>query len=342
MSVADRLDAGRVAVIAEAGVNHDGRLDLALELVDAAAASGADAVKFQTFSADKVMTAVAPKAAYQKVTTGADETQLEMVRRLELDDAAHRAIVERCARVGIEFMSSAGDVDSLRYLLGLGVETVKVPSGDLRDLPYLRVAGASGRTVLLSTGMGTLAEVEEALAAIVEAGSDRSSVIVLQCVTEYPAPPGSANLRAMVQMRDALGVRVGLSDHTVGDVVSAAAVALGACVIEKHFTLDRTSVGPDHAASLEPADFRRLVESVRTVEEALGDGVKRPADAERANRDIVRKSIVAAHPIRRGRVLQEADLAVKRPAGGIDPMRWDEVVGSTAPRDFDTDEMIEI
>ena len=332
----------RTWIIAEAGVNHDGSLEKALALVDAAAEAGADAVKFQTFTSAALATSEAPKAGYQRETTGEAGTQAEMLARLELDRAAHVALIERCRERGVEFLSSPFDLASVEMLAGLGLRAVKVPSGEITNLPYLRAIGGGGWRVLLSTGMATMVEVAAALAALEAAGARRDGVIVLQCTTAYPAPVEEANLLAMVSMRDELGVAVGYSDHTLGVEASLAAVALGAAVVEKHFTLDRTAAGPDHRASLEPADFARLVAGVRVVESALGDGVKAPSAAEKDNLRVARKSIVAARPIAVGEVYSEENLTVKRPAGGIDPMRWDDVVGRCAPRAFAADEAVEL
>ncbi|MDE3156199.1 MAG: N-acetylneuraminate synthase [Acidobacteriota bacterium] len=329
-------------IVAEAGVNHDGDLVKARRLIDVAASAGADAVKFQTFQADRLVTASAPKAGYQRRTTGAGESQREMLRRLELTPAMHRELMAHCAAAGIMFLSTAFDESSLDLLESLGQERFKIPSGEITNLPYLRHVGRLGRPTLLSTGMADLAEVGEALDVLAAAGTTRELVTVLQCTTEYPAPVDEANLRAMLTMRDRFGVAVGYSDHTPGIEVPLAAVALGACVIEKHFTLDRTTPGPDHRASLEPGELAAMVRAIRTIELALGDGVKRPGPGESTNRAAVRKSIVAQQPILRGEVFSAANITTKRPGTGISPMRWDEIVGRAAPRDFALDELIEL
>jgi N,N'-diacetyllegionaminate synthase len=331
----------RTLVIAEAGVNHDGDLDKALELVDAAAAAGADVVKFQTFKAAALATAAAPRAAYQVRQTGSDDSQLSMLRRLELDAAAHAALVAHCATRGIAFLSTAFDDESLDLLLGLGMPYHKVPSGEITNLPMLRRIGAVGRRVILSTGMATLGEIEAALEALEQAGTPRALVTILHCTTDYPASIDDVNLRALGALATAFGTAVGYSDHTQGIAVATAAVALGATVIEKHLTLDRTALGPDHSASLEPDEFAAMVTAIRTVERALGDGIKRPTAHERANRVPARKSIVAARNLPAGHVLAAGDLAVKRPGGGVSPMRWDEVVGRTTTRAYRADEAIE-
>jgi N-acetylneuraminate synthase len=310
-------------------------------MVDAAAAAGADAVKFQAFTADTLATADAPKAAYQAETTGAAESQRDMLARLELSEDDHRALMARCAERGVRFLSSPFDVEAVALLARLGVTTVKVPSGEVTDLPYLRAVGALGGDVLLSTGMADLAEVRAALAVLEESGTPRQRIVVLQCTTEYPTPPEDVDLRAMVAMREALGVRVGFSDHTTGIAVAAAAVALGAEVVEKHFTLDRSLPGPDQRASLEPDELAALVRAIREVEAALGDGVKRPTPGEAANAAVARKSIVAARDIRAGEALTADALTVKRPGTGLSPMLWDDVMGTAAVRDFRKDEPIE-
>ena len=332
----------RVFVIAEAGVNHNGDLVRALAMVDAAAEAGADAVKFQTFSAARLVTRDAAKAPYQGETTGKAESQHDMLARLELSVDDHHSLLARSRERGIVFMSAAFDPESLTFLAGLGIDRVKVPSGELTDVPYLRAVARVGLPVLLSTGMATLDEVRSALATLDVAGLDRSMVTVLQCTTEYPTPPDEVNLRAMVTMRDELGVRVGFSDHTRGIHIPAAAVALGAEVIEKHFTLDRSLPGPDHRASLEPEEFAEMVRVIRDVELALGDGVKRPSRGEIDNAVAARKSIVAAREIAAGERFTAENLTVKRPGSGISPERWDEIVGRPATRGYHPDDPIEV
>lgn len=332
----------RVLIIAEAGVNHDGSLERALLMVDAAAAAGADSVKFQAFSADALVAAGAAKADYQRERTDASESQLEMLRRLELSEDALRALAARCAERGVAFLLSPFDLGSVDLVARLGAGAVKVPSGAVTDLPYLRRVGAMRTRVYLSTGMADLAEVRAALEVLEGAGTRREDVVVLQCTTEYPTEPADVDLLAMLTMRDELGVRVGYSDHTLGWEVAVAAVALGAEVVEKHFTLDRSLPGPDHAASLEPGELAALVAAVRKVEAALGDGVKRPAPGELRNVAAARKSIVAARAVRAGEPWTEDALTTKRPGTGVSPMRWDEVVGTAAVRDFARDEAIEL
>lgn len=332
----------RTLIIAEAGVNHNGDTALALALVDAAAAAGADVVKFQTFTADSLVTRSADKAEYQRRRGAAGETQHEMLSRLELSRSAHEAIIARCRDRGIQFLSTAFDVESVDLLRGLGVRLFKIPSGEITNLPYLRHIARTGGPVILSTGMATLDDVEAAIRALESAGTPRDRLTVLQCTTQYPAPFEDVNLLAIPAMSRRFGVAAGFSDHTPGIEAAVAAVALGATVIEKHFTLDRTLPGPDHAASLEPAELAALVTAIRHIEAALGDGEKRPMPSELANRDVARKSLVAAAPIRAGELFSEANIAAKRPGTGISPMRLDDVVGRRAPRDFKIDEPIEL
>lgn len=329
-------------IIAEAGVNHNGDPKMAHALVEAAAAAGADVVKFQTFKADSLVTQKAAKAAYQKVTTDSSESQYSMIRRLEISEALHESLMERCRQLNIEFLSSAFDVSGLDYLMGLGMRRLKVPSGEITNLQYLRRVGSSGLPILVSTGMATLGEIEAAIDVLERSGAPRESLTILHCNTEYPVPMEEVNLKAMNAVRDAFGVKVGFSDHTEGIEISIAAVALGATVIEKHFTLDRSQPGPDHRASIEPDQLANLVRAIRNVERAQGDGVKRPGISETRNRSVARKSLVAARPIAKGERFSEANLVAKRPGTGISPMRLDEVIGRTAARDFDLDDLIEI
>lgn len=315
-------------VIAEAGVNHNGSLDLASRLVDAAAAAGADAVKFQTFRAEKIATLLAPKAEYQKRTTGASETQFEMLKKLELSPEDHRILAARCADRGLIFLSSPFDEDSADLLETLDVPAFKVPSGELTNLPFLRYLARKGRPLIISTGMATLAEVEAAVAAVTGAGCD--ALALLQCVSNYPASASDVNLRAMATMAAAFGVPVGYSDHSTGSEVSLAAVALGACIIEKHFTLDRSLPGPDHQASAEPAEFAALVSGIRTVEAALGDGDKRPADSERETSRVARRSLVAAETIPEGSRLTMEMVTARRPGTGLPADRIGELLGRKA------------
>ena len=330
-----------VFVIAEVGVNHNGSAEMALELVDAAAAAGADAVKFQSFHAHLLAAADAPQAAYQKVAGETSGGQLEMLRALELSADTHRRLAAHCRERGIEFLSSPFDTESIELLATLGLQRLKVPSGELLDVPYLRRVAALGLPLIVSTGMATLSEVSAALAVLEAAGCPRERVTVLHCSTEYPTPPADVNLRAMVTMREALGVAVGYSDHTEGIAVAVAAATLGAEIIEKHLTLDRSLPGPDHRASLEPGVFGELVLAVRAVELALGDGIKRPTAGELENTAAARKSIVAARRIVAGDTLTTDNLTVKRPGTGMSPLRWDDVLGLVASRGYEPDDAIE-
>lgn len=325
-------------VIAEAGVNHGGDLAQALRLVEAAAAAGADAVKFQTFRAERLVTVRAPKADYQARNTGEGGAQLDMLRRLELDEAAHRALLARCRELGILFLSTPFEEASADLLEGLGLPAFKLPSGELTNLPFLAHVARKGRPVLLSTGMATLGEVEAALAVL--AGEGLREVALLHCVSSYPTAPSDANLRAMATLAHAFQVPVGYSDHTQGLEVPLAAVALGACVLEKHMTLDRSLPGPDQAASLEPRELAALVAGIRTVEAALGDGLKRPAPCERNTAEVARKSVVAAADLQRGTVLEMRHLGIKRPGTGLAPALLPHLLGRTLGRDVAADALL--
>jgi N,N'-diacetyllegionaminate synthase len=332
----------RSLIIAEAGVNHNGDIELAKRLIDAAAAAGADLVKFQTFNAARIATQTAPKAEYQMRTTDSGESQLAMLRQLELSAKMHEILVAHCRSRMIGFFSTGFDIESLDYLASIGAERFKIPSGEITNLPYLRRAGAFGKPVILSTGMAMLGEIEAAIGVLETAGIVRSQITVLHCSTAYPTAMLDVNLRAMLAMRDAFQVAVGYSDHTLGIEVPIAAVALGAAVIEKHLTLDRNLPGPDHKASLEPAEFAAMVCAIRNIEQAMGDGIKRPCASEARNKSIARKSLVAAKPIHAGERFTAENLTAKRPGIGISPMRWDEVIGLIASRDFAMDELISL
>ena len=327
-------------VIAEAGVNHNGSLELAFELIDAASEAGADVVKFQTFKAENLVTQSATKADYQLGTTDSKETQFEMIKKLELSHDMHLKLIARCKEKSIRFSSTGFDASSVDVLIKLGVDFLKVPSGEITNLPYLRHTASKNLPIILSTGMATLKEVEEALKILEGSGANRNQITVLHCNTEYPTPMEDVNLRAMLSMKEELGVNIGYSDHTLGIEVPIAAVAMGATVIEKHFTLDRCMDGPDHAASLEPDELKQMVKSIRNIEKATGDGVKKPSNSEEKNISIVRKSIVASKEIKVGDEFTADNLGVKRPGTGISPMEWDEVVGKVASKDFNPDELI--
>lgn len=332
----------RTFIIAEVGINHNADLKMANSLIDAAVAAGADAVKFQTAIPELVATDFAQKAGYQKQTSGADESQLEMIRKLHFPLSAYVGLKLNCERKGIIFFSTAFDMTSLAFLESLGQSYHKVPSGEITNLTYLRVIGSYGKPVILSTGMATLGEIEEALAVLNTAGTPRERITVLHCNTEYPTPMQDVNLRAMQSIAQAFDVAVGYSDHTAGIDVAIAAVALGACMIEKHLTLDRNLPGPDHRASLEPETFKAMVTGIRNIELALGSAIKFPSPSETKNKPIARRSLVAARPIKAGEKFTPENIVAKRPGTGISPMRWDEIMGQVALRDFDADEFISI
>ena len=335
-------NSNHVIIIAEAGVNHNGDYDRAMAMIHAAKEAGADYVKFQTAVPELVISSVAPKAEYQKETTGAQESQLEMCRKihLRLDDYAPLARI--CREVGIGFMSTPFDLVSIDCLAPLGMDYWKIPSGEITNLPYLRKIARKGGKVILSTGMSELCEVEAALEVLEDNGIGRADVALLHCNTQYPTPMCDVNLRAMEQLAALHPGAVGYSDHTVGIEVPVAAVAMGARIIEKHFTLDRNLPGPDHKASLEPAELASMVSAIRNIELAIGSGKKHVSDSERPNIVVARKSIVAATDIRKGDLLTENNITVKRPGNGISPMKWDSVLGTAATRDFRADELIEL
>ena len=355
-----------VMVIAEAGVNHNGDLDRAIELVDAAAESGADVVKFQTFLAEEEISRDAPKAAYQLMATEVGESQFEMVKNLELSPTAHEALIDKCRRKNIRFLSSPFDIPSILLLADrLGLKTLKIPSGEMTHAPFLFEAARTGCDLIVSTGMSTLDEIRDALSIItlgfthsdgkpsLEAARDvygdgknqdvlRKKVSLLQCTTEYPAPFEDANLKAMDTLREMFGLAVGYSDHTPDTVIAIAAAARGACIIEKHLTLDRRLPGPDHKASLEPDPFARMVKSIRAVEQALGDGLKKPAPSEQHNIPIARKSLVAKRPIKAGDLFTPETLAVKRPGTGISPMEYWRLLDKPSRRHYALDEIVHL
>lgn len=329
-----------IYLIAEAGVNHNGSLELAKQMAQMAKQCGADAVKYQTAVPELVISRFAQKAEYQKSATGDGESQLEMVRRLHFDFAGHRELKEYCDSIGIQYLSAPFDIPSVQFLAGLGLPAMKVPSGEITNLPYLEAVAAAKMPVILSTGMSTLPEIEDALAVLEEGGCP--GVTLLHCNTEYPTPYEDANLTAMLALDEAFGLPVGLSDHTPGWECDVAAAAMGAVVIEKHFTLDKAMPGPDHKASLAPEELKAMVAAVRHTEAALGQGHKMVTLSEAKNKPVARKSIVAARPIRKGEAFTAENLTTKRPGSGISPMRWYSVLGQTAPRDFEEDEQIEL
>lgn len=329
-----------VYIIAEAGVNHNGKLDLALKLCDAAKEAGVDAVKFQTWKTENIVTAQARQAAYQTENTGVEESQFDMLKKLELSYDHFRYIQDYCRKIGIDFLSTPDEEESLEFLVSLGLPFIKVGSGEVTNIPYLRKIGSKRKPVILSTGMSNLAQVATAYDTLVKAGAD--GVSLLHCTTNYPCPMDEVNLRAMVTLCDAFKCQVGYSDHTMGTEVPVAAVALGAEIIEKHFTLDRTMEGPDHKASLEPAELKLMVQQIRNIEAALGDGIKRPNKSEAENAKVVQKSILAKRPIKKGETLTEENLTVKRAGAGIPANLWDSVVGGIAIKDFEIDEPIKL
>lgn len=332
----------RCKIIAEAGVNHNGSIIAAKQLVDVAVKSGADIVKFQTFQAVKLASKYASKAEYQEKTTDKKQSQLEMLKKLELSHSDHEALIAYCKKCGVYFLSTAFDLDSVFFLSKLGQNVWKIPSGEITNLPYLRKIGSLRQEVIISTGMANLGEIEDALAVLEGSGTSRDKITVLHCNTEYPTPMRDVNLRAMKTIEAAFpGIRVGYSDHTLGIEVPIAAVAMGATVIEKHFTLDRNLPGPDHRASLEPAELKAMVQAIRNIELAMGSGIKTASPSERKNKPIARKSIVAGRNILKDEIFCEDNLAVKRPGTGVSPMRWDEIIGRPAVREYQQDELIE-
>ena len=331
----------RTLIIAEAGVNHNGSIEMAKRLIEKAADAGVDYVKFQTFKSEKLVSRHATKAEYQKANTDGEDSQLKMLQQLELSHSDHLQLIEHCNHCGVKFLSTAFDLDSIDFLASLNLDLWKIPSGEITNLPYLRRIAQKGGKVIMSTGMCTIEDIEMAVNVLISNGTPRENITLLHCNTEYPTPWGDVNLRAMHDIAQRLNLPVGYSDHTQGIEVPIAAVALGATVIEKHFTLDNNLPGPDHKASLEPHALKAMVEAIRHIELSLGNGVKEISESERKNIAIARKSIVAATHISAGEIFTEENLTVKRPGGGISPMRWDEIIGTVATRNYLPDEMIE-
>jgi len=329
-----------VIIIAEAGVNHNGNISMALDLIESAANAGADFIKFQTFKADNIVTKTAIKAPYQIKSGKCSETQYKMLKRLELNHEMHETLIERCRDKNIGFLSSAFDLDSIDYLISLGIAFIKIPSGEITNFPYLRRVGKAGKSIILSTGMANDQEVKNAISVLTQAGADKEDITILHCNSEYPTPMLDVNLQAMCSMKKQFKTKVGYSDHTIGIEIPIAAVALGATVIEKHFTLNRNLDGPDHKASLEPDELSEMVRCIRNIQVALGDGIKRPSLSESKNLPVVRKSIVAALNIKKGTRFTEKNLCVKRPGTGISPMNWDNVLNRIATKDYQKDELI--
>ena len=332
----------RTFIIAEAGVNHNGSISIAKKLIDVSADAGSDAVKFQTFKAERLVCKSAAKADYQKKTTDADESQLDMIKKLELNEDAHKELMDYGRDKGIIFLSSPFDLESIDLLNKLGIEIFKIPSGEITNLPYLRKIGRLKKKVILSTGMADLGEIGNAINVLTEYGTRKDDITVLHCNTEYPTPFEDVNLNAMLTIRDAFKVKVGYSDHTPGIEAPVAAVALGAAVIEKHFTIDKNMKGPDHKASLEPDELKAMVHAIRNIEKALGNGIKKPSRSEMKNIQVVRKSIVAAKDIKKGETFTDDNITVKRPGTGISPLKWDGIIGKAAIKDFAENEFIEI
>ena len=337
------LKQNKIIIIAEAGVNHNGDMAKAKALIDKGAEAGVDYVKFQTFKAGNLVTKQAKRAAYQDRNTQDNDTQYEMLKKLELSQAVHQELIDYCAQKGVQFLSTGFDVESLEFLARLGITIAKVPSGEITNLPYLRKVAALFPEVILSTGMATIIEIKDAVKVLTDNGVNKDKITVLHCNTEYPTTMEDVNLRAMLHIQQEVGVAIGYSDHTLGIEVPIAAVALGATVIEKHFTLDKTLPGPDHKASLEPDELKAMVTAIRNIEKAVGgSGLKEVSISEAKNKPIARKSIVASKSIKKGDFFTEENITVKRPGIGISPMQWDDVIGKTAKKDFEEDDLIEL
>lgn len=333
----------KVLIIAEAGVNHNGSLEIAKRLIDEASFAGVDIIKFQTFKAEKLVSKAAKQAEYQKKNIGkGEETQYAMLKKLELSNEQHEELIAYCKSKNIRFFSTAFDMDSIDYLHSLDLGLWKIPSGEITNYPYLKKIASYKEPVILSTGMCELTDIENAINVLVGNGVSKDIITVLHCNTEYPTPMKDVNLKAMLEIKEKFGVKIGYSDHTEGIEVPIAAVALGATVIEKHFTLDRNMEGPDHKASLEPSELKVMVRSIRNIEQALGTGHKTISESERKNIEIARKSIVAAKDIKEGEIFTEENITVKRPGNGISPMEWENVIGKVAKRNFQEEELIEL
>ena len=328
----------RVLIIAEAGVNHNGSVDNAKSMIDAAADAGADIIKFQTFKSEKLVTKDASKASYQEENTGNNDSQLSMLKKLELSESDHIELKNYCQKRGIEFLSTPFDMESIDYLNELGISLWKIPSGEITNYPYLAKIASTGKPIIMSTGMSTIEEIEDAMRVLRDNGA--KSISLLHCNTQYPTPFTDVNLNVMNTLKESFDVEVGYSDHTLGIEVPIAAVAMGASIIEKHFTLDRNMQGPDHKASLEPQELKTMVDSIRNIEMALGECEKKPTSSELENRNVARKSIVARKEIKKGDIFTEENITTKRPGTGISPRRWNEVIGKVATKDYLEDELI--
>lgn len=329
-----------VFIIAEAGVNHNGDFQIAKKLIDIAVDAKANAIKFQTFKAKNLVSKNAKKAKYQQQTTNPNETQFDMIKKLELDEISHKELIKYCKSKNIMFLSTPFDCESVRLLANLGLEIFKIPSGEITNLPYLRDIGKLNKKVILSTGMANLGEIEQALEILIINGTKRNNITILHANTQYPTPMQDVNLKAMVNIGAAFGLKFGYSDHTQGIEIPIAAVAMGASIIEKHFTLDKNMPGPDHKASLDPSELKTMIKAIRNVEMAFGDGIKRASKSESENIFVARKSIVAKTKIKKGEILTELNLTTKRPGNGISAMKWDEIIGKSANKDYDEDELI--
>lgn len=333
----------RTLIIAEAGVNHNGDIEKAKRLIDVAAEAGVDYVKFQTFKANKLVTKSAKRAAYQNKNTKDNDNQFQMLKKLELSEEMHHTLIEYCQQKGVKFLSTGFDLESVRFLSKIGIKLAKIPSGEITNLPYLRLIAQLYPQVILSTGMADIQEVKDAVKVLLDNGTKKENLTILHCNTEYPTPMEDVNLKAMLHIKEELGVDIGYSDHTLGIEVPITSVALGAKVIEKHFTLDRNLPGPDHKASLEPNELKQMVVSIRNIEKALsGSGLKEPSKSELKNKSVARKSIVATCDIKKGTIFTDDNLTVKRPGTGISPMQWDSIIGKVATKDFKQDELLEM
>ena len=330
----------KTIIIAEAGVNHNGNIELAKKLIDVAAKAGVDYVKFQTFKAELAVSKNTKKAEYQKLTTNAEESQFDMIKKLELDKKAHIELIDYCNKKNIKFISSPFDLESIDLLYELNVPLYKIPSGEITNYPYLKKIAEKKLPVIMSTGMANMKEIGDALGVLLENGLQKTQITILHANTEYPTPMQDVNLKAMLTIKKEFDVEVGYSDHTNGIEVDIAAAALGARVIEKHFTLDKTMKGPDHKASLEPKELIAMVKAIRNIEVALGSGIKKPSASETKNIPIARKSIVAKQNIKKGNIFSKENITVKRPGTGISPMRWNDILGQQAIKDFNKDDLI--
>ena len=333
----------KTVIIAEAGVNHSGDIEMAKKLIDVASNAGVDYVKFQTFKANKIVTKNAKRANYQNINTKNLDSQYEMLKKLELDEDTHHSLIKYCNEKSVKFLSTAFDLDSLEFLYNIGIRLAKVPSGEITNYPYLKKVAQLFPEVILSTGMSTMDEINKAVGVLLKFGINKDSLTILHCNTEYPTPMSDVNLMGMLHIQTELGVKVGYSDHTLGIEVPIAAVALGAIVIEKHFTIDRNLPGPDHKASLEPNELKLMVKSIRNIEKAIsGSKIKEPSKSELKNKQIIRKSIVAIKPIIKGEIFNNKNIGIKRPGTGISPMNWESIIGQVAEKNFQQDELIRI